>query len=98
MKLLNIETPVTRNFTPQILLNVQDFTSIRLATQVMTKASSDLRQTIMAKPGFMSMNIPTTPPPDSSGGLPQRSGRQVESYLYPMALLSLKNLDLPVGS
>jgi hypothetical protein len=25
MKLLNIETPVTRNFIPQILLNVQDF-------------------------------------------------------------------------
>jgi hypothetical protein len=25
MKLLNIETPVTRNFTPQILLNEQDF-------------------------------------------------------------------------
>jgi hypothetical protein len=25
MKLLNIETPVTRNFIPQILFNVQDF-------------------------------------------------------------------------
>jgi hypothetical protein len=25
MKLLNIETPVTRNFIPQFLLNVQDF-------------------------------------------------------------------------
>jgi hypothetical protein len=25
MKFLNIETPVTRNFIPQILLNVQDF-------------------------------------------------------------------------
>jgi hypothetical protein len=25
MKLLNTETPVTRNFKPQILLNVQDF-------------------------------------------------------------------------
>jgi hypothetical protein len=25
MKLLNIETPVTRNFTPQILLDAQDF-------------------------------------------------------------------------
>jgi hypothetical protein len=25
MKLLNIETPVTRNFIPRILLNVQDF-------------------------------------------------------------------------
>jgi hypothetical protein len=25
MKLLSIETPVTRNFIPQILLNVQDF-------------------------------------------------------------------------
>jgi hypothetical protein len=25
MKLLNIETAVTRNFIPQILLNVQDF-------------------------------------------------------------------------
>jgi hypothetical protein len=25
MKLLNIETPVTRNFIPQILLKVQDF-------------------------------------------------------------------------
>jgi hypothetical protein len=25
MKLLNTETPVTRNFIPQILLNVQDF-------------------------------------------------------------------------
>jgi hypothetical protein len=25
MKLLNIETPVTRNFIPQILLNAQDF-------------------------------------------------------------------------
>jgi len=25
MKLLNIETPVTRNFIAQILLNVQDF-------------------------------------------------------------------------
>jgi hypothetical protein len=25
MKLLNIETPVTRHFIPQILLNVQDF-------------------------------------------------------------------------
>jgi hypothetical protein len=25
MKLLNIETPVTRNIIPQILLNVQDF-------------------------------------------------------------------------
>jgi hypothetical protein len=25
MKLLNIETPVTRNVIPQILLNVQDF-------------------------------------------------------------------------
>jgi hypothetical protein len=25
MKLLNIKTPVTRNFIPQILLNVQDF-------------------------------------------------------------------------
>jgi hypothetical protein len=25
MKLLNIETQVTRNFTPQILLNLQDF-------------------------------------------------------------------------
>jgi hypothetical protein len=25
MKLLNIETPVTRNFLPQILLNVLDF-------------------------------------------------------------------------
>jgi hypothetical protein len=25
MKLLNIETPVTRNIIPRILLNVQDF-------------------------------------------------------------------------
>jgi hypothetical protein len=25
MKLLNIETPVPRNFIPQVLLNVQDF-------------------------------------------------------------------------
>jgi hypothetical protein len=25
MKLLNTETPVTRNFIPQILLDVQDF-------------------------------------------------------------------------
>jgi hypothetical protein len=25
MNLLNIETPATRNFIPQILLNVQDF-------------------------------------------------------------------------
>jgi hypothetical protein len=25
MKLLNFETPVTRNFIPQILLNEQDF-------------------------------------------------------------------------
>jgi hypothetical protein len=25
MKLLNIETKVTRNFIPQIMLNVQDF-------------------------------------------------------------------------
>jgi hypothetical protein len=25
MKLLNINTPVTRNFIPQILLNVHDF-------------------------------------------------------------------------
>jgi hypothetical protein len=25
MKLLSVETPVTRNFIPQILLNVQDF-------------------------------------------------------------------------
>jgi hypothetical protein len=25
MKLLNIEKPVTKNFIPQILLNVQDF-------------------------------------------------------------------------
>jgi hypothetical protein len=25
MKLLNIETPVTRNFIPPILFNVQDF-------------------------------------------------------------------------
>jgi hypothetical protein len=25
MKLLNIEKPVTRNFIPQIMLNVQDF-------------------------------------------------------------------------
>jgi hypothetical protein len=25
MKLLNIETPVTRNFIPQIPLNLQDF-------------------------------------------------------------------------
>jgi hypothetical protein len=46
IKLLNIKTTVTRNFIPQILLNVQDLTSIRLATQVMTKASSDLRQTL----------------------------------------------------
>jgi hypothetical protein len=37
MKLLNIETPVIRNFIQQIVLNVQDFTSIRLATQVMTE-------------------------------------------------------------
>jgi hypothetical protein len=46
MKLLNIETPVTRNFIPQILLNVQTFTSIRLATQVMTNAAglSHIRQ------------------------------------------------------
>jgi hypothetical protein len=43
MKLLNTETPVTRNFIPQILLNVQDF---YFHTQVMTKASSDLRQSI----------------------------------------------------
>jgi hypothetical protein len=47
MKLLNIETPVTRNFIPQILLkHTRNFTSIRLATKVMTKASSDLRQSI----------------------------------------------------
>jgi hypothetical protein len=45
MKLLNIETSVTRNFIPQILLKT--FTSIRLATQVMTKASSDLRQSLV---------------------------------------------------
>jgi hypothetical protein len=25
MKLINIETPATRNFIPQILLNVKDF-------------------------------------------------------------------------
>jgi hypothetical protein len=43
MKLLNTETPVTRNFIPQILLT---FTSIRLTKQVMAKASSDLRQSI----------------------------------------------------
>jgi hypothetical protein len=49
MKWLNIETPVTRNFIPQILLHVQDFTSIRLATQVTTKASSDLRQSIVCR-------------------------------------------------
>jgi hypothetical protein len=47
MKLLNIETPVTRNFIPQILLNVQDFYFHKLAIQVMTKASSDLRQSII---------------------------------------------------
>jgi hypothetical protein len=46
MKLLNIETPETRYFILQILLNVQEFTSIRLATQFKTKAYLDLRQTI----------------------------------------------------
>jgi hypothetical protein len=53
MKLLNIETPVTRNFIPQILLNVayKTFTSIRLATQVMTKASSDLRHSTYSAVG-----------------------------------------------
>jgi hypothetical protein len=47
MKLLNIDTPVTRNFITHILLNVQDFTCIRLATQLMTKATSDLREFII---------------------------------------------------
>jgi hypothetical protein len=59
MKLLNIETPVTRNFISQILLNVQNFTSIRLATQVMTKASSDLRQTIQG-----SFTVPVSKAPE----------------------------------
>jgi hypothetical protein len=47
MKLLNIETPVTRNLIPQIPLNIKTFTSVRLATQVMTKASSELGQTLL---------------------------------------------------
>jgi hypothetical protein len=33
MKLLNIETLVTRNAIWEISLNMQDFTSVRLATQ-----------------------------------------------------------------
>jgi hypothetical protein len=32
MKLLNTETLVTRNAIPEISLNMQDFTSVRLAT------------------------------------------------------------------
>jgi hypothetical protein len=44
MKLLNTEKQVTRNFIPQILLNVQEGL---LLPQVMTKASSDLRQSIV---------------------------------------------------
>jgi hypothetical protein len=67
MKVLNIETPVTRHFIPQILL-YKTFTSIRLATQVMTKASSDLRQSIKKlvrarrkKKTFMRGRLPSLP-------------------------------------
>jgi hypothetical protein len=42
MKLLNIEMPYRRS-----CWTYKTFTSIRLATQVMTKASSDLRQSIV---------------------------------------------------
>jgi hypothetical protein len=47
MKLLNIETPVTRNFIPQIMLNVQDFYFHKVGHRSYEKASSDLRQSIV---------------------------------------------------
>jgi hypothetical protein len=62
MKLLNIKTPVTRNFIPQMLLNVQDFYFHKVgSTQVMTKASSDLRQSIStALPLYMRQQLAGT--------------------------------------
>jgi hypothetical protein len=62
MRLLNIETPVSRHFIPQILLNVKTFTSIRLATQVMTKASSDLTQSIISQ-SLPAVTLELPPPP-----------------------------------
>jgi hypothetical protein len=46
MKLLNIKTPVTRNFIPQILLNVQDIYFHKVGYTSYDKASWDLRQSI----------------------------------------------------
>jgi hypothetical protein len=40
MKLLNIETQVTRYAIRKISLNIEDFTSVRLPTQGMTKLPS----------------------------------------------------------
>jgi hypothetical protein len=45
MKLLNIKTPVIRNFIPQILLNVQDFYFHKVGYKSYDE-SSDLRQSI----------------------------------------------------
>jgi hypothetical protein len=43
MKLLNTETPVTRNFIPQILLNVQGFYFHKVGYASYDEGSSDLR-------------------------------------------------------
>jgi hypothetical protein len=47
MKLLNIEMKVTRNFKPQILLNVHDFYFHKVGYTVMTKATSDIRKALL---------------------------------------------------
>jgi hypothetical protein len=46
MKLLNIETPVTRNFIPQILLSVQDFYFHKVGYTSYVEGILELRQSI----------------------------------------------------
>jgi hypothetical protein len=46
MKLLNIETPVTRNFMLQILLNEQDFYFHKVGYTSYDEGILDLRQSI----------------------------------------------------
>jgi hypothetical protein len=68
MKLLNIETPVTRNFISQILLNVQDFYFHKVGyTSYDEGISSDLRQCVGAQ-AAESNRLPNAVPPASGVG------------------------------
>jgi hypothetical protein len=50
MKLLNIETLVTRNAILEISLNIQNFISVSLSAQCMTKLPSSSRQSLRVLP------------------------------------------------